>query len=82
MCSINNENNSVLVIYVEFGMVLNLMINVIIGDIKMTKLPEIIILTPAAKTESVVEVKCLYCGSQNCGSLFGDPVCHELPTAK
>lgn len=21
---------------------------------------------------------CGYCGSNNCGSLYGDPVCHEL----
>ena len=44
----------------------------------MTKLPEIITLT-AANT-STTEVICLYCGSNNCGSLYGDPVCHELPT--
>lgn len=44
----------------------------------MTKLPEIITVVPA-KTVAEKEVKCLYCGSSNCGSLFGDPICNELP---
>ena len=24
---------------------------------------------------------CGYCDSKNCGSLYGDPVCHELPSS-
>lgn len=26
-----------------------------------------------------VSAGCGYCGSTNCGSLFGDPICNELP---
>lgn len=41
----------------------------------MTKLPEIITVEDATKTEE----GCGYCGSTNCGSLYGDPICNELP---
>lgn len=35
----------------------------------------------AVSLPNVVEppiLTCGYCGSNNCGSLYGDPVCHEL----
>lgn len=33
------------------------------------------ILSIVVKPSNIV---CGYCGSSNCGSLYGDPVCHEL----
>lgn len=45
----------------------------------MTKLPEIISVVPSNETYVSIEAGCSYCGSSNCGAIFGDPVCNELP---